>query len=41
MSDKCLSDLTVLAFERGFDINYEQVVEKFAINHGNSRILLR
>ena len=40
MSDKRVSDLTLLAFGRGFDINYEQIVEKFAINLGNSRILL-
>jgi hypothetical protein len=40
MSDKRLSDLTVLAIERDFDINYERVIDQFSINHKNSRILL-
>jgi hypothetical protein len=41
MTDKLLSDLTVLVVERDFDIHYEQVIEKFASNHKNCRILLR
>ena len=41
MSDKRLSDLTVLAIERDFDINYERVIDAFSVNHKNSRILLR
>ncbi|CAF2082724.1 unnamed protein product [Rotaria magnacalcarata] len=41
MSDKRLSDLTVLAIERDFDINYERVTDAFSVNHKNSRILLR
>ena len=41
MSDKRLSDLTVLAVERDFDIDYERVIDKFSNNHKNSRILLR
>ncbi|CAM2727046.1 unnamed protein product [Rotaria socialis] len=40
MSDKRLSDLTVLTVERGIVIDYEQVVDKFARNHKNIRILL-
>ena len=41
MSDKRLSDLTVLAIERDSDINYERVIHSFSVNHKNSRILLR
>ena len=41
MSDRWLSDLTVLAVERDFDINYERVIDTFSVNHKNSRILLR
>ena len=41
MSDKRLSDLTVLAIERDFDTNYERVIDAFSVNHKNSRILLR
>ena len=41
MSDKRLSDLTVLAIERDFDINYKRVIDAFSLNHKNSRILLR
>jgi hypothetical protein len=40
MSDARLSDLTVLAIEREIFIDYEQIVDKFARNHKNSRILL-
>ena len=40
MTDKRLSDLTVLAIERDFDINFERVVDKFEKNHKNCRILL-
>jgi hypothetical protein len=40
MSDARLSDLTVSAIERDIAIDYEQVVDKFARNHKNSRILL-
>jgi len=40
MTDKRLSDLTVLAIERDFDINYERVIDQFASNHKNCRILL-
>jgi hypothetical protein len=41
MTDRRLSDLTVLAIERDFDINYERVIDTFSINHKNCRILLR
>ncbi len=41
MTDRRLSDLTILAIERDFDIDYERVVDKFASNHKNCRILLR
>ncbi len=27
------SDLTVLAVERDFDVNYERVIDKFSSNH--------
>ena len=40
MTDKRLSDLTVMAVERDFDINYECVIDKFANSHRNCRILL-
>ena len=40
MTDKRLSDLTVMAAERDFDINYECVIDKFANSHRNCRILL-
>ena len=39
--DRRLSDLTVLAVERDFDIDYERVIDTFSLNHKNSRILLR
>jgi len=39
-SDTRLSDLKVLAVERDIVIDYERVVDKFARNHKNSRILL-
>ena len=35
-----LSDLSVLAVEREFDIDFEKVIDEFAIQHKNSRILL-
>ncbi len=41
MTDKRLSNLTVLVVQRDFDINYERVIDKFASNHKNCRILLR
>ena len=40
MSHERLSDLTVIAVERDFDINYERVIDKFSSNHKNCRILL-
>lgn len=40
MTNKRLSDLTVLAVERDFDINFERVIDKFAKNHKICRILL-
>ena len=41
MSDKRLSDLTVLAIERDIDVDYERVIDEFANKHKNCRILLR
>ncbi len=41
MNDDRLSDLTVLATERSFEIDFEQVIHVFANNHKNSRIILR
>ena len=40
MTDQRLSDLTVLAVERDFNINNEKVIDKFSRNHKNCRILL-
>ncbi|CAF4010939.1 unnamed protein product [Rotaria sp. Silwood1] len=40
MSDKRSSDLTVMAVERNIAIDYERIIDKFARNHKNSRILL-
>ena len=41
MSDTRLSDLCVLAVERDFNINFEQLIDNFADSHKNSRILLK
>ena len=41
MSDTRLSDLTILAIERDLGINYKRVIDGFANNHKNCRILLR
>ncbi|CAF4495497.1 unnamed protein product [Rotaria socialis] len=41
MADERLSDLCILAIERDFQMDYEQVIDQFSINHKNSRILLR
>jgi hypothetical protein len=40
MSDGKLSDLSLLAIERDFAIDYEQIIDAFAIQHKNSRIIL-
>ena len=40
LSHECLSDITVMAVERDFDINYERVIDKFSSNHKNCGILL-
>ena len=40
MTNKRLSDLTVLAVERDFNMNYERITDKFSRNHKNCRILL-
>jgi len=36
-----LSDLTVLAAESSFEIDFEQIVDVFTNNRKNSRIMLR
>ncbi|CAF1035837.1 unnamed protein product [Adineta ricciae] len=41
MTDTRLSDLSIIAIERDFDVDYEQIVDTFAIEHKNSRILLK
>jgi hypothetical protein len=41
MSDTRLSELCVLAVERDFNINFEQLIDNFADSHKNSRILLK
>ena len=40
MGDERLSDLSVLAVEREFDIDFEKVIDDFAIQRKNSKILL-
>jgi hypothetical protein len=40
MNDERLSDLSVLATEKDFEIDFEKVIDVFAANHKNSRILL-
>jgi hypothetical protein len=41
MSDNRLSDLSLLAIERDFCIDYEKIIDAFAIQHKNSRIILK
>ena len=40
MSDERLSDISVLAIERHFEIDFEKVVDVFAKQHKNCRIML-
>ncbi|CAF1442011.1 unnamed protein product [Rotaria magnacalcarata] len=40
MGDECLSDLTLLAVERDFDIDLEETADIFSKSHKNGRILL-
>jgi hypothetical protein len=41
MSDNRLNDLSLLAIERDFCIDYEEIIDAFAIQHKNSRIILK
>ena len=41
MSDKILSNLSLIAIERDFSIDYENIVDAFAIQHKTSRIILK
>ena len=41
MAGERLSDLCILSIEGDFEMNFEQVVDEFAISHRNSRIILR
>lgn len=41
MSDNRLSDLSLLAIERDFYIDYQKLVDAFAIQHNNSRIMMK
>ena len=41
MSNNRLSDLSLLAIERDFCLDYEKIVDTFAIQHKNSRIMLK
>ena len=41
MSDNRLSDLSLLSIERDFCIDYEKIIDAFAIQHKNSRIILK
>ncbi|CAF3369991.1 unnamed protein product [Rotaria sp. Silwood2] len=40
MGDERLSDLSILAIEKGFIVDFEKVVDVFATKHKNSRIIL-
>ena len=41
MSNDRLCDLSLLAIEREFCVDYEKIVDAFAIQHKNSRIMLK
>ena len=41
MTDQRLSNLTLMAIERDVPVDYERVIDRFAINHKNSRLVLR
>ncbi len=41
MSNNRLSDLSLLAIERDFCIDYEEIIDAFAIQRKNSRIILK
>ena len=41
LADERLSDLCVLSIERDFQVDYEQVIDQFSINHNNRRTMLR
>jgi hypothetical protein len=41
MSDDTLSDLSLLVIERDFVVDNEKIIDAFAIQHENSRILLK
>ena len=41
MTDQRLSNLTTMAIEGDVRVDYEWVIDRFFINHKNSRILLR
>jgi hypothetical protein len=36
-----LSDLSLIAIERDFHVDYQRIIDVFATQHKNSRILLR
>lgn len=41
MSDGRLSDLSLIAIERDFHVDYQKIIDAFANQHKNSRILLK
>ena len=41
LADERLSDLCVLSIERDFQVDYEQVIDQFSINHNNRRTIFR
>ena len=41
MSDNRSSNLSLITIERDFSIDYENIVDAFAIQHKNSRIILK
>jgi hypothetical protein len=41
MLDGRLSDLSLIAIERDFHVDYQRIIDVFATQHKNSRILLK
>jgi hypothetical protein len=41
MTDDHLSDLCLLTVERGIDVDFEQLIDKFLDIHKNCRIMLK
>jgi hypothetical protein len=41
ISDSRSSNLSILAIERDFAIDYEKIIDAFVIRHKNSRVMLK